>query len=82
VLRIVLHRAWLNLKFPAVARPILPMIQSGHEPDARTYDVGEQLARLEKEYHRHDSPLLWKQIERDDTPQINLWPRRDSNLRR
>jgi hypothetical protein len=54
------------------------MIQSGHEPNARTH-VGEQLARLEKEYNRHDSPLLWTQIKRDDASQIDLWPPRESN---
>ena len=78
VLRFVLHRAWLNLQYPSVAQPILPMIQSGHEPNARTH-VGEQLARLEKEYNRHDSPLLWTQIKRDDARQIDLWPPPESN---
>jgi len=78
VLRIVLHRAWLNLKFPAVAQRIVPPIQSGYDPDARTHDVGEELARLEKEYNRHDS--LWTQIKRkQDAAEIDLWPPRDSN---
>ena len=82
VLRIVLQRAWLNLNFPAVAQPISPFIYVQQEPDAwEEHDVGEQLARLEKEYKRHDS-RLWTQSERDDASQIDLWPPRDSNQRR
>jgi hypothetical protein len=48
VLQIVLHRAWLNLKFPAVAQPISPLIhhaqrgQSSHD-EASEDDVGELL---------------------------------------
>jgi hypothetical protein len=80
VLRIVLQRAWLNLQYPSVAQPILPPIQVQREPNARAeHGVGEPLTRLEHEYNRHDSPLLWTQIERDDAPQIDLWPPRDSN---
>jgi len=66
------------LKFPAVAQPITPLIQVQHEPDAQVeHDVGEQLARLEKEYNQHASSL-WTQIDRDGAPQIDLWPPRDS----
>ena len=79
MLRIVLQRVWLNLKFPAVAQPISPFVYVQQEPDARAeHDVGEQLARLEKEYNRQDSPL-WTQIKLDGAPQIDLWPPRDSN---
>jgi hypothetical protein len=82
VLRIVLQRAWLNVQYPSAARPILPPIQAQRKPNARAeHDVGEQLARLEQDYNRHDSPLLWAQIERGDAPQIDLWPPRDANQR-
>lgn len=38
VLRIVLQRAWLNLQYPSVAQPILPLVQQIHhaqETDTR-----------------------------------------------
>ena len=70
MLRIILQRAWLNLQYPSAAQPILPPIQVQRKPSAGAeHDVGEQLARLEQEYNRRDSPLLWAQIGRDDAPQ-------------